>query len=130
MKILKKIGKWTLVLLGTVVGFILILLLIVRINSSGIEEPFMNENGELIPNSIAMHEDMIINDVPQRITIRGKDLTNPVLLIVHGGPGAPILPVVYRLTGIDLEDILLSVIGIKEAPDLPIMIVFLIPLSP
>ncbi len=105
MKILKKIGKWTLVLLGTIVGFILILLLIVRINSSGIEEPFMDENGELIPNSIAMHEDMIINDVPQRITIRGKDLTNPVLLIVHGGPGAPILPVVYRLTGIDLEDI-------------------------
>ncbi|PHN92594.1 hypothetical protein CSC80_16755 [Maribacter sp. 6B07] len=105
MKIIKKIGKWFLVLLGALVAFILVVLLVIRINSSGEEEPFLDEQSNVLPNSIAMHEDMTINGVPQRITIRGKDKNNPVLLIVHGGPGAPILPVIYKLTGIDLEDI-------------------------
>ncbi|CAG2533020.1 Pimeloyl-ACP methyl ester carboxylesterase [Maribacter dokdonensis] len=105
MKIIKKIGKWFLVLLGALVAFILVVLLVIRINSSGEEEPFLDELGNVLPNSIAMHEDMTINGVPQRITIRGKDKNNPVLLIVHGGPGAPILPVIYKLTGVDLEDI-------------------------
>ncbi len=105
MKILKKIGKWFLFLLGTIVGIILILLLIIRVNSSGNEEPFLDENGNVLANSIAMHEDMIINGVAQRVTIRGKDKDNPVLLIVHGGPGYPLLPVFYKLTDADLEDI-------------------------
>jgi len=105
MKIVKKIGKWFLILLGATVMFILVVLLIIRINSSGEEEPFLDEKGDVLPNSIAMHEDMTINGVPQRITIRGKDKNNPVLLIVHGGPGAPILPVIYKLAGVDLEDI-------------------------
>ncbi len=105
MKIVKKILKWFLILLGAIVAFILVALLVIRIDSSGNEEPFLDEKGNVLPNSIAMHEDMTINGVPQRITIRGKDKNNPVLLIVHGGPGAPILPIIYKLSGIDLEDI-------------------------
>ncbi|MGO4919074.1 alpha/beta fold hydrolase [Maribacter spongiicola] len=105
MKLLKKIGKWVLIFLGAIIGILLILLLIIRINSSGKEEPFVDENGNVLTNSIAMHKNMMINGVPQRITIRGKDKNNPVLLIVHGGPGAPILPVIYKLTGVDLEDL-------------------------
>ncbi|MBT9189122.1 alpha/beta fold hydrolase [Zobellia russellii] len=105
MKIVKKIGKWLLVLVGALIAFILVVLLIIRINSSGEEEPFLDEKGNVLPNSIATHEDMTINGVQQRVTIRGKDKNNPVLLIVHGGPGAPILPVIYKLSGIDLEDI-------------------------
>lgn len=105
MKIAKKIGKWFLILMGALVAFILVVLLIIRINSSGNEEPFLDEKGIVLPNSIAMHEDMLINGVSQRVTIRGKDKNNPVLLIVHGGPGAPILPVIYKITGVDLEDI-------------------------
>ncbi|GAL63274.1 alpha/beta fold hydrolase [Algibacter lectus] len=105
MKIVKKILKWFLILLGAIVAFILVVLLVIRINSSGDEELFLDEKGNVLPNSIAMHEDMTINGVPQRITIRGKDKNNPVLLIVHGGPGAPILPIIYKLSGIDLEDI-------------------------
>jgi len=103
-RVLKKIGKWILVLMGVFVGVILVFLLIVRINSSGIEEPFRNEQGEILPNSIALHFDIDINEAPQRITIRGKDLNNPVLLKVHGGPGEPDPPIVQRIFGIDLED--------------------------
>lgn len=105
MNIVKKIGKWFLILLGALIAFVLVVLLVIRINSSGKEEAFLDEKGNVLPNSIAMHEDMTINGVPQRITIRGKDKNNPVLLIVHGGPGAPILPVVYKIAGIDLEDL-------------------------
>ncbi|KAA5827528.1 alpha/beta hydrolase [Algibacter amylolyticus] len=105
MGLLKKLGKWLLILLGVIIGAILILLVIIKFNSSGVEEPFLDENGEVLPNSIAMHEDMLIRGVSQRITIRGKDVNNPVLLIVHGGPGAPIFPVIYKLSGIDLEDL-------------------------
>ncbi|WP_338357396.1 alpha/beta hydrolase [Yeosuana marina] len=105
MKILKKIGKWILFLLGGIIGIILIVLLIIRINSSGVEEPFLDEHSEVLPNSIAMHEDKIINGVPQRLTIRGKDINNPVLLQVHGGPGGHMPPVLHRLLNIDLEDL-------------------------
>lgn len=104
-KILKKIGKWFLVLLGVFVGFHLVLLLIIRIHSSGIEEPFLDEHGDILSNSIAIHEDVEINGVPQRITIRGNNLDNPVLLRVHGGPGGPEPPVIMRIFGNDLEDI-------------------------
>ena len=105
MKILRKIGKVLLILLGSILGLLLILLLIIRINSTGVEEPFKDENGKVLENSIAMHEDIMINGVPQRITIRGKDRNNPVLLKVHGGPGGAGPPILYRLIWVDLEDI-------------------------
>ncbi|WP_372938564.1 hypothetical protein [Seonamhaeicola sp.] len=55
MKILNKIGKWFLILIGAFVAFILVVLLAIRINSSGDEEPFLDEKGNVLPNSIAMH---------------------------------------------------------------------------
>jgi pimeloyl-ACP methyl ester carboxylesterase len=104
-RVLKSIGKWFLFLLGGIIGLVLILVLIIRINSTGREEPFKDENGKIIPNSIAVIEDKVINGAPQRLTIRGKDVNNPVLLKVHGGPGYPHIPPMYRILGIDLEDL-------------------------
>ena len=105
MNILKIIGKWLLYIIGGVIAFVLIVLVIIRINSSGQEEPFLDENGELLANSIAMHENIDINGVPQRITIRGTDANNPILLRVHGGPGSASPPVISRVNGFDLEDL-------------------------
>lgn len=105
MKTLKKIGRWLLYVLSSILALILILLLIIRINSSGIEEPFLDEDGNVLPNSIAYHEDMVINGAPQRITIRGKDKNNPVLLRATGGPGAFHTPAANKAFGVDLEDI-------------------------
>lgn len=105
MKILKKIGKWILIILGSIVSLIVIILLIIRINSSGVEEPFLDKNGNVLPNSVAYHEDMLINGARQRITIRGKDINNPVLLRVHGGPGSPTPPAISKIIGFDLEDL-------------------------
>ena len=105
MKILKRIGKWILIILGSIISLIAVILLIIRINSSGVEEPFLDKHGNILPNSIAMHEDMVINGAPQRITIRGKDINNPVLLQVHGGPGSPAPPAISKIVGFDLEDL-------------------------
>src|SRR5210317_252207 len=105
MKILRKLGKWILILIGSIISLILIILLIIRINSSGVEEPFLGENGNVLPNSIAYHEDMVINGAPQRVTVRGKDINNPVLLRVTGGPGAFHYPAANKIIGNDLEDL-------------------------
>lgn len=105
MNILKKIGKWLLCIIGGIIAFVLIVLVVIRINSSGQEEPFLDENGELLANSIAVHENIDINGVPQRITIRGTDTNNPILLRVHGGPGSASPPVISRVNGFDLEDL-------------------------
>lgn len=105
MKILKKIGKWLLYLLGSIVALILILLLIIRINSTGVEEPFLDKNGKELANSIAVIEHPIMNGVVQRLVIRGKDVSKPVLLRVHGGPGSTYVPPFFQVAGIDLEDL-------------------------
>jgi len=105
MKILKNIGKWLLFIIGAVIGIILIVLLIIRLNSSGKQEAFVDENGNTIPASVAINEDKTINDAPQRLTIRGIDVKNPVLLRVHGGPGSPSPPAIRQLYQNDLEDI-------------------------
>lgn len=105
LKILKKIGKWLIVFIAGIISFILIILLIIRINSAGVEEQFLDEHGKVLPNSIAFHEDLIINGAPQRITIRGKNKDNPVILLVHGGPGNIAAPFAPKIAGYSLEDI-------------------------
>ena len=107
IKILKKIGKVFLYFIGTIIVLLAILLLVIRVNSSssGSQNPFKDEAGNVLPNSIAFQEDKIINGVPQRLVIRGADINNPVLLRVHGGPGSNHYPDFSKMTGIDLEDI-------------------------
>lgn len=105
-KILKKIGKFFLYFIGTIIALLAILILVIRINSSsGSQNPFKDEAGNVLPNSISLQEDKEINGVPQRLVIRGADINNPVLLRVHGGPGSNHNPGFGQMTGTDLEDI-------------------------
>jgi len=103
-KSIKKIGKILGYILLVVIIFISIILIVIRINSTGKPEPIVDSNGNLLPNSIAIIKDTVINGASQRLTIRGHDVSNPVLLRVHGGPGLPHAPQAYRFSGIDLED--------------------------
>ena len=126
MKILKKIGKWLLIFISVTLTFILVLLLIIRINSTGVEEPFLDENGKVLTNSIAVIEQPIMNGAVQRLVIRGKDMGKPVLLRVHGGPGSTYLPPFFQLAGNDLEDLFVVCYwdqrgsGPAYTPDIPI----------
>jgi pimeloyl-ACP methyl ester carboxylesterase len=47
--------------------------------------PYLDRDGEPLPNSISEKIFVNINGVKQGMIIKGKDLNNPVLLYVHGG---------------------------------------------
>jgi|SRR5215469_3876822 len=64
---------------------------------------FLDPQGHALPHSIAVVERWTINDIPQSVIIRGRDLSNPVLIWVHGGPGSSETPVVRHFNA-PLED--------------------------
>ena len=47
--------------------------------------PFLDENGKTLPGSISEKIFVDINGVQQGMIIKSKDLSNPVLLYLHGG---------------------------------------------
>lgn len=53
--------------------------------SRGRPTPFVDENGRQLPGSISEKSFVTINGVRQGMFIRGKNVTNPVLLYLHGG---------------------------------------------
>jgi len=105
MQAQKKVSKRIGYNIGRIVTFAVIVLIIIRINSSGEEESFRDENGEVAVNGIAMHETIDINGVPQRNTMRGRDVGNHALLRVHGGSGSAVPPVNPGINGFDLIDL-------------------------
>jgi pimeloyl-ACP methyl ester carboxylesterase len=104
-RFLRRIGRAFLILAASLLVLLGISLLIIRINSPGRERPFLDEKGKVIAGSIAEILDTTINGAQQRLTLRGRDIRNPVLLRIHGGPGNAFMPTVFRLGGCDLEDI-------------------------
>jgi len=58
--------------------------------SPGTPEPFLDETGNTLPDSLAEKIRVTINGAEQGMFIKSKNYkTNPVLLFVHGGPGMP-----------------------------------------
>ena len=103
---------------------ILILGSILLAYSPGIPEPFLDENGNPLAGSISEKIHVNINGVEQGMFIKGKDINNPVLLFVHGGPGMPEYWLTQRYpTG--LEDHFTVVwweqrgAGLSYSPDIP-----------
>jgi pimeloyl-ACP methyl ester carboxylesterase len=67
--------------------------------------PILGANGQPLPGSIATMEQVTLNGSQQWITIRGKNIHNPVLLFLMGGPGAGGFPDnSMMLTPSSLED--------------------------
>ncbi|MFV9504200.1 MAG: hypothetical protein AB4911_06505 [Oscillochloridaceae bacterium umkhey_bin13] len=57
--------------------------------SPGQPQPFLAANGEPLAGSLSEKIRVEINGVEQGLFIQSKDIRNPVLLFVHGGPGMP-----------------------------------------
>lgn len=87
-----------LTLLFATIGFILI----VWIKSPGESESILDKNGRVLAKSISLMVALPIGGVKQSIIIRGEDRHKPVMLVLHGGPGAPEFPFMKNI-GLNLE---------------------------
>lgn len=86
------------------IGILAFLLLALLFYFSPQKTPqFLDKDGTVINNSIAGIMDIEINGIKQRILVRGKNLSNPLLLHLHGGPGGPDRPLMDRTN--NLEDL-------------------------
>ena len=65
--------------------------------------PFVDEAGKPVENSIAEERRMLIGGVEQYVLLRGRDRNAPLLVFVHGGPGASETPFLRRYNA-DLEN--------------------------
>ena len=74
-------------------AFFLVLLLILTgvlwVYSPGKPEPILDDKGSILSGSISEKVFVNIGGVRQGMFIRSRDLKNPVLLYVHGGPAFP-----------------------------------------
>ncbi len=59
-------------------------------------------NGDIKEGSIASLEKLKIGGIKQYVLIRGHDVRNPLLLLLHGGPASPEMPLAHYLES-DLE---------------------------
>jgi pimeloyl-ACP methyl ester carboxylesterase len=57
--------------------------------SPGQPRPFIDDKGNVLEFSLADKVFVEINGVQQGMFIKSRDIRNPVLLFVHGGPGMP-----------------------------------------
>ena len=57
--------------------------------SPGTTAPFLDEQGEEVVGSVAEIVDIPLGGLSQFVLIRGRNRSNPVLLLLHGGPGDP-----------------------------------------
>lgn len=51
-------------------------------------EPFRDVKGNIVPGSVTVMEKHTIGGLPQMLWLRGVSVTNPMLIVLHGGPGA------------------------------------------
>lgn len=84
-----KIKTIMLALLYVITGSLLLLVITLFIISPGKLKPFIDQNGRKIEGSISEKVFVKIGGVKQGMFIRGRDIKNPVMLFVHGGPSFP-----------------------------------------
>jgi len=73
------------IILGILLICVLVLLGILFSWSPGKPQPFLDENGKPLAGSISEKIHITINGTEQGMFIKSKNLSNPVLLYIHGG---------------------------------------------
>jgi pimeloyl-ACP methyl ester carboxylesterase len=93
MRVLKIIG------LG--VGGLIGLVLLAAVGLLGYRAWTQHQNAKAVaitsPNGINEKLYVKLGGIDQYVEIRGQDRNNPVLLVLHGGPGASLVPITYKL---------------------------------
>jgi len=83
------IPRILLIIFAVFLSIILILAIVLMIYSPGRLKPYIDEKGMPMKNSISEKTFIKIGGVKQGMFIRSKNIKNPVLLYVHGGPAFP-----------------------------------------
>lgn len=97
---LLRLERTVLSTLGSAAGWVIIAMLAVILSQQFASTPRIDDgNGAPLPGSIAALEQVELNGSQQWITIRGRDIDNPVLLFLAGGPGGSELVMTRRYLG-------------------------------
>jgi pimeloyl-ACP methyl ester carboxylesterase len=82
---------------------LLVALVVVACLVPGSTSPITDARGRPLPGSIAALEMVTLGGVEQSLLIRGRNVANPVLLFLHGGPGTSELGLVraYNLSALE-----------------------------
>ena len=86
---LRKAGRILLIIFSILLACALILVGVLLVWSPGKPAPIVDENGNPLAGSVSEKIHVTINGVEQGMFIKSKDINNPVLLFLHGGPGMP-----------------------------------------
>lgn len=82
---MKKIFQFVSIMIILILGMFLFLFLI----NDGKPEPIRGDTGTVATSSISTIEVVSLGGIDQHLIIRGVDVTKPVMLFLHGGPGSP-----------------------------------------
>ena len=88
-RFIRSIKQMMIIIVAVIMGSLLIITGILLIYSPGKPEQFLDKNGKKIVGTISEKTFMTIGGVKQGMFIRSKNIKNPVLLYVHGGPAFP-----------------------------------------
>lgn len=86
---MKKMIKIVVIAIWAFVILIGIFFAAVALSGDGKIQPFYDADGNVLENSIAEKTFIDVDGRENGLIIRGKNLDNPVLLFVSGGPGVP-----------------------------------------
>jgi len=79
--------RMMLTILIALLGCLLILFSLLLAYSPGKPQRFLQRDGTVLADSVSEKNVVTIGGVDQGMFIRGKNIQNPVLLFLHGGPG-------------------------------------------
>lgn len=89
--------KWTFIIV-----VVILLAIIIYQKQFNAHTPAINQRGPVSNNSTAVLQEVELGNMKQCILSRGNDISNPVLLWLHGGPGSSQMPIARYYNG-DLE---------------------------
>ncbi|MBP7510192.1 MAG: alpha/beta hydrolase [Prolixibacteraceae bacterium] len=103
MTIIRKKRPAMLLFLSIIFLCLITLLTTLLVISPGRLKPYLDQSGQILAGSISEKIYIKIGGVKQGMFLRGKNIQNPVLLFVHGGPAFSEFFLVEKFP-VDLED--------------------------
>jgi pimeloyl-ACP methyl ester carboxylesterase len=85
----RKAGRFMWIAISIIIVCVIMLAGMLLLWSPGKPSPVLDENGNTLTGSLSEKIWVDINGMKQGMFIKSRDVNNPLLLFVHGGPGMP-----------------------------------------